>query len=152
MAKTKALISFAVTAKLICVLVFAYAKSRFSHDEAHFIHCDPVHTILIIKAFCLQSIGALTNDGRIQVISGNLTIQALRKSDHGVYECEASNEVRKIVTTTELVIQSKYEPRHEKTNVMVSDLVRHKPGCTATEDGQRLEISDLESRGVVLSI
>ena len=26
------------------------------------------------------------------------------------------------------------EPRHEKTNVLVSDLVRHKPGCTATED------------------
>ena len=25
--------------------------------------------------------------------------------------------------------------RHEKTNVLVSDLVRHKPGCTATEDG-----------------
>ena len=34
-AKTKALISFAVTAKLICVFVFAYAKSRFSHYEAH---------------------------------------------------------------------------------------------------------------------
>ena len=34
-AKTKALISFAVTVKLICVFVFAYAKSRFSHDEAH---------------------------------------------------------------------------------------------------------------------
>ena len=33
-AKTKALISFAVTAKLICVFVFAYAKSRFSHDAA----------------------------------------------------------------------------------------------------------------------
>ena len=33
-AKTKTLISFAVTAKLICVFVFAYAKSRFSHDEA----------------------------------------------------------------------------------------------------------------------
>ena len=29
----------------------------------------------------------------------------------------------------------KNEPRHEKTNVLVSDLVRHKPGCTATEDG-----------------
>ena len=28
-----------------------------------------------------------------------------------------------------------FEPRHEKTNVLVSDLVRHKPGCTATEDG-----------------
>ena len=28
-----------------------------------------------------------------------------------------------------------YELRHEKTNILVSDLVRHKPGCTATEDG-----------------
>ena len=36
-AKTKALISFAVTAKLICVFVFAYAKSRFSHDEAQMV-------------------------------------------------------------------------------------------------------------------
>ena len=36
-AKTKALISFAFTAKLICVFVFAHAKSRFSHDAAHFI-------------------------------------------------------------------------------------------------------------------
>ena len=33
-AKTKAPISFAVTAKLICVFVFAYAKSRPSRDEA----------------------------------------------------------------------------------------------------------------------
>ena len=28
-----------------------------------------------------------------------------------------------------------FEPRHETTNVLVSDLVRHKPGCTATGDG-----------------
>ena len=34
MAKTKALISFTVTAKLISVFAFAYAKSRFSHDVA----------------------------------------------------------------------------------------------------------------------
>ena len=34
-AKTKALISFAVTAKLVCVFVFAYAKCRFSHEAAH---------------------------------------------------------------------------------------------------------------------
>ena len=34
-AKTKALISFAVTAKLISVFVFAYAKRLFSHDAAH---------------------------------------------------------------------------------------------------------------------
>ena len=36
-AKTKALISFAVTTKLICVFVFACTKSRFSHDVAQFI-------------------------------------------------------------------------------------------------------------------
>ena len=36
-AKTKALISCAVTAQLICVFVFAYAKSPFSHDATHLI-------------------------------------------------------------------------------------------------------------------
>ena len=46
-AKTKALISFAVnavTAKLICVFVFAYAKSGFSHNAAQIIasHCKSV--------------------------------------------------------------------------------------------------------------
>ena len=34
-AKTKALISFAVTAKLICAFVFAYAYCWFSHAAAH---------------------------------------------------------------------------------------------------------------------
>ena len=32
------------------------------------------------------------------------------------------------------------------------DLVPQKPGCTAIEDGERLEISDLGSRGIVLSV
>ena len=45
-----------------------------------------------------------------------------------------------------------FEPRHEKTKVLVSDLVRHKPGYTVTEDGLRLEISDLERRGIGLSM
>ena len=35
MAKTKALISCAVTAQLICVFVFAYANRWFSHAQAH---------------------------------------------------------------------------------------------------------------------
>ena len=33
--KKKALISFAVTAKLICAFVFAYADCWFSHEAAH---------------------------------------------------------------------------------------------------------------------
>ena len=28
-----------------------------------------------------------------------------------------------------------FVPRHEKTNVLVSDLIGRKPSCTATEDG-----------------
>ena len=34
-AKTKALISFAVTAKLICAFVFTYVDCLFSHAAAH---------------------------------------------------------------------------------------------------------------------
>ena len=35
---------------------------------------------------------------------------------------------------------------------VVSDPVTHKPGCTATEDSKRLEISYLGTRGIVLSV
>ena len=35
-----------------------------------------------------------------------------------------------------------------KTNNVVSEQVRHKPSCTSKEDGYRLEILDLESRGI----
>ena len=41
--KTKALISFAVTAKLICVFVFAYAKCWFSYDASHFLSFELCH-------------------------------------------------------------------------------------------------------------
>ena len=44
------------------------------------------------------------------------------------------------------------EPRHETTNNVVSEQVRHTPACTVTEDGYKLEILDLESRGIVLSV
>ena len=44
-AKKKALISFAVTTKLICIFVFPYAKCWFSHDAAHL---ATVVTILVV--------------------------------------------------------------------------------------------------------
>ena len=44
------------------------------------------------------------------------------------------------------------EPVPEKTNNLGSDQVRRKPGCTVTGDGHRLEILDLESRGIELSV
>ena len=43
--KTKALISFAVTAKLICAFVFAYADCWFSHAAAHIIISAIFHQI-----------------------------------------------------------------------------------------------------------
>ena len=60
-AKTKALISFAgytVTAKLICVFVFAYTKSRFSHKETQIIAVEKVSEIidLILHNFFLRSL------------------------------------------------------------------------------------------------
>ena len=48
--KTKALISFAVNAKLICVFVFAYAKSRFCHDTAHLIELVIVSDIHVSES------------------------------------------------------------------------------------------------------
>ena len=38
------------------------------------------------------------------------------------------------------------EPVREKTNNLGSDQVRHKPGCTVTEDGYKLESSDLRKK------
>ena len=45
-----------------------------------------------------------------------------------------------------------FGPVREKTNNLGSDLVWHKPGCTVTEEGQKLEISDLGRRGIILSV
>ena len=45
-AKTKAQISFTVTAKLICAFVFAYADNWFFHGTAHFQkHAFAIHSI-----------------------------------------------------------------------------------------------------------
>ena len=43
------------------------------------------------------------------------------------------------------------EPPRGKTNNVVSEQVRHKPGCTSTEKSKKLEILDLSRRGIVLS-
>ena len=52
-AKTKALISFAVTAKLICAFVFAYADCLFSQAVAHLFYCY-VYRFLEVFRFYLN--------------------------------------------------------------------------------------------------
>ena len=73
--KTKALISFIVTAKLICAFVSAYAKCLFSHDAAH-IFIPPVcgATDLNVETssnFTLNRSGYLDEMDCTYTISGN---------------------------------------------------------------------------------
>ena len=44
-----------------------------------------------------------------------------------------------------------FEPPRGKTNNMVSEQARHKPACTVTEAGYKLEILELSRGGIVLS-
>ena len=46
-AKTKALITCAVTVKLICDFGSAWAKVRFTHDAAHFITAFLIHSMYL---------------------------------------------------------------------------------------------------------
>nr|XP_029720282.1 protein turtle-like isoform X6 [Aedes albopictus] len=42
---------------------------------------------------------------RVRILNGNITIDNLRRSDFGYYQCVASNEVATIVSATQLVIE-----------------------------------------------
>lgn len=42
---------------------------------------------------------------RVRVTGGNITIESLRRTDFGYYQCVASNEVATIVTSTQLVVE-----------------------------------------------
>ena len=66
MVKTKALISFAATAKLICVFVFAYTKSQFSHNEAH------INPSFIVKENLNYSCNSLVVDLRQKLTVRNI--------------------------------------------------------------------------------
>ena len=50
----RALISCTVTAQLICAFVFAYAKSRISHDAAHLIFAEGLIPHLIAENNALK--------------------------------------------------------------------------------------------------
>lgn len=42
---------------------------------------------------------------RVKVSGGNITVESLRRSDFGFYQCVASNEVATIMTATQLVVE-----------------------------------------------
>lgn len=49
--------------------------------------------------------GTPLQKNRAKVVGGNITIESLRRSDFGFYQCVASNEVATIVTATQLVVE-----------------------------------------------
>ena len=55
--ETKAQISYAVTAQLICAFVFTYAKIWFSHDAAQLIDC--MSDLFSLGHCCLQPSGVV---------------------------------------------------------------------------------------------
>ena len=65
-AKTKALISCAVTAQLICAFVFTYAKGRFSHDTA------PIYIVLAVD----QLRGVFEEKCQFSVVGAHLNFPA----------------------------------------------------------------------------
>ena len=83
MAKTKALISCAVTAQLICVFVFAYAKSQFSHNEAHFLPhlaLAPGMFAFIPSLSVMSNISSLPSDRQVTSREGIAGFQARSNS------------------------------------------------------------------------
>ena len=125
MAKTKALISFAVTAKLICVFVFAYAKIRFSHDPAH--KYIDIFSRAIREAY-------IQNGGNDQIL-----INQLRQMEQDARDLEEDMKRRQQEKPKGTLV---IELSHYNMSLVVrkpvfgvSDQVRHKQGCTITEDG-----------------
>ena len=79
--------------------------------------------------------------------SGRLTTELPRQANYQVHYCDVhvvSDPGIPLLDDMSLVVR--------KPVFGVSDQVPHKPGCTATEDGWRLEISYLGRRDIVLSV
>ena len=69
-------------------------------------------------------------------------------SERGSYSLHTMH----LVTHSNNYVKNKMSLVVRKPVFGFSDQVRHKPICTATEDGKRLEISYIGSRGIVLSM
>ena len=92
MAKTKVLISFAVTAKLICVFVFAYAKSRFSHNTAHIPYMQKTAIMTMVIGLGRQPISLVS----FTIMAGSKAI-ILGQQPFYVYLARATAQVGSLV-------------------------------------------------------
>jgi len=56
--------------------------------------------------FNLQADGGKLPKDRSFVQNGNFTLKAIKKDDHGKYECVLENEIATLVTSTLLLVNS----------------------------------------------
>lgn len=60
---------------------------------------------LVSRYLIAQRDGASIQRNRAKTVGGNLTIESLRRSDFGFYQCVASNEVATISASTQLIVE-----------------------------------------------
>ena len=150
--KTKVLISFALTPKLICIFVFAYAKSRFSHDAAHFLlfsqRTYPSNKVWVLgttsayitvfpstllvrfsrytetlKFWHNESWANVTTGSNVS-LTGSLTfVVNLRLWDPNFNTPSTSLFSIDFKKDSSRSCNTKYEPQREKTNALVSDQI-----------------------------
>ena len=77
----KTLISCVVTVHLICAFVFSYAKSRFSHDAAHFVKGSSCTVVGILRLLHRRVTWRLSYRAGLPL---NVGIYLLRQSLHCV--------------------------------------------------------------------
>ena len=110
-AKTKALISFAVTMKLICVFVFACANCWFSHEAAQ---------ILLLQKY-------------FRIIHFFMSIHHI----HNLYFYKKWTNICTTLFKQYNLKKDIYDMSRDARKPVfgVSDQVRHKPACTVSEAG-----------------
>lgn len=66
---------------------------------------NALKSYILTSAFFSDLDGIPLQKNRVKSINGNITIENLRRSDFGFYQCVVSNEVATIVSGTQLVIE-----------------------------------------------
>ena len=159
-AQTKALISWATTVQSSDLhLCFHICKRRFSHEAAHLKSVYLAHTkvwfcSLFAYAKSLSSHDTasikpvnLAQKGIDQLREYHVSAPLFMFVQKHVFSSFGSYKVFLLSTNkgADQVRDYRATDLHLCFGIdksRVSDQVRHKPGCTATEDGQRLEISE----------
>ena len=85
-----------VTVQLICVFVFAYAKKRFSHNEAHFIVAvlmdELIFQLLCFRCNCGTPLTFHLENRIVLLLQHQLTINNDKKGSLGIWGQKGNND------------------------------------------------------------